>query len=204
MNIEGTNCESCQSSIGFPRTGLSKAAMPFKSLCKGFSFTFLPVSGLISPISSCSVNSADIQREDNQTISWMPPLYFPLTASLPCSWKLPIAVKFVWKCFFVSCVLTPLAAVNCRCIFSRSLILSLEAKLNVLHNYMNVTWIRIPSETRVTSSHTCALFVIVDLALQRLLCSRSILNHHCHQSVPFTVKTQQSQASMSHYDSSVK
>uniref|UniRef100_A0A3Q3VQM4 ubiquitinyl hydrolase 1 n=1 Tax=Mola mola TaxID=94237 RepID=A0A3Q3VQM4_MOLML len=29
-----------------------------------------------------------------------------------------------------------------------NLILSLEAKLNVLHNYMNVTWIRIPSETR--------------------------------------------------------
>uniref|UniRef100_A0A3B3VZQ1 ubiquitinyl hydrolase 1 n=1 Tax=Poecilia latipinna TaxID=48699 RepID=A0A3B3VZQ1_9TELE len=29
-----------------------------------------------------------------------------------------------------------------------SLILSLEAKLNLLHNYMNVTWIRIPSETR--------------------------------------------------------
>lgn len=28
------------------------------------------------------------------------------------------------------------------------LILSLEAKLNLLHNYMNVTWIRIPSETR--------------------------------------------------------
>ncbi|KAM9807446.1 OTU domain-containing protein 7A isoform 1-T1 [Neosynchiropus ocellatus] len=27
-------------------------------------------------------------------------------------------------------------------------ILSLEAKLNLLHNYMNVTWIRIPSETR--------------------------------------------------------
>lgn len=32
-----------------------------------------------------------------------------------------------------------------------SLILSLEAKLNLLHSYMNVTWIRIPSETRVTS-----------------------------------------------------
>lgn len=32
---------------------------------------------------------------------------------------------------------------------SFSLILSLEAKLNLLHNYMNVTWIRIPSETRV-------------------------------------------------------
>lgn len=31
-----------------------------------------------------------------------------------------------------------------------SLILSLEAKLNLLHSYMNVTWIRIPSETRVT------------------------------------------------------
>lgn len=31
-----------------------------------------------------------------------------------------------------------------------SLILSLEAKLNLLHNYMNVTWIRIPSETRVS------------------------------------------------------
>uniref|UniRef100_A0A667Y7H6 ubiquitinyl hydrolase 1 n=1 Tax=Myripristis murdjan TaxID=586833 RepID=A0A667Y7H6_9TELE len=29
-----------------------------------------------------------------------------------------------------------------------NLILSLEAKLNLLHNYMNVTWIRIPSETR--------------------------------------------------------
>ncbi|XP_053321075.1 OTU domain-containing protein 7A [Spea bombifrons] len=29
-----------------------------------------------------------------------------------------------------------------------SLILSLEAKLNLLHSYMNVTWIRIPSETR--------------------------------------------------------
>jgi len=31
-----------------------------------------------------------------------------------------------------------------------SLILSLEAKLNLLHNYMNVTWIRIPSESRVS------------------------------------------------------
>ena len=31
-----------------------------------------------------------------------------------------------------------------------SLILSLEAKLNLLHSYMNVTWIRIPSETRVS------------------------------------------------------
>ncbi|XP_058854589.1 OTU domain-containing protein 7A isoform X1 [Acipenser ruthenus] len=29
-----------------------------------------------------------------------------------------------------------------------NLILSLEAKLNLLHNYMNVTWIRIPSETK--------------------------------------------------------
>uniref|UniRef100_A0A3Q3QHM0 ubiquitinyl hydrolase 1 n=1 Tax=Monopterus albus TaxID=43700 RepID=A0A3Q3QHM0_MONAL len=29
-----------------------------------------------------------------------------------------------------------------------NLILSLEAKLNLLHNYMNVTWIRIPSEAR--------------------------------------------------------
>ncbi|MBN3289452.1 OTU7A protein, partial [Polypterus senegalus] len=29
-----------------------------------------------------------------------------------------------------------------------NLILSLEAKLSLLHNYMNVTWIRIPSETR--------------------------------------------------------
>ncbi|KAK1789859.1 hypothetical protein P4O66_015739, partial [Electrophorus voltai] len=29
-----------------------------------------------------------------------------------------------------------------------NLILSLEAKLNLLHGYMNVTWIRIPSETR--------------------------------------------------------
>lgn len=35
-----------------------------------------------------------------------------------------------------------------------NLILSLEAKLNLLHNYMNVTWIRIPSETRVTIHHT--------------------------------------------------
>ena len=35
-------------------------------------------------------------------------------------------------------------------ISSYRLILSLEAKLNLLHNYMNVTWIRIPSETRVT------------------------------------------------------
>lgn len=33
--------------------------------------------------------------------------------------------------------------------FVLSLILSLEAKLNLLHSYMNVTWIRIPSETRV-------------------------------------------------------
>lgn len=31
-----------------------------------------------------------------------------------------------------------------------SLILSLEAKLNLLHSYMNVKWIRIPSETRVS------------------------------------------------------
>lgn len=36
-----------------------------------------------------------------------------------------------------------------RCSFV-SLILSLEAKLNLLHSYMNVTWIRIPSETRVS------------------------------------------------------
>lgn len=39
-------------------------------------------------------------------------------------------------------------------IFCCSLILSLEAKLNLLHNYMNVTWIRIPSETRVCSFWT--------------------------------------------------
>lgn len=55
----------------------------------------------------------------------------------------------------VSCVV-PLLVVNHGCMFSRSLILSLEAKLNLLHNYMNVTWIRIPSETRVTfRSHMC-------------------------------------------------
>lgn len=50
-----------------------------------------------------------------------------------------------------------LLVINCGYIFSCSLILSLEAKLNLLHNYMNVTWIRIPSETRVTFSHTCVL-----------------------------------------------
>lgn len=37
-----------------------------------------------------------------------------------------------------------------------SLILSLEAKLNLLHSYMNVTWIRIPSETRVSLTCTGA------------------------------------------------
>lgn len=37
-----------------------------------------------------------------------------------------------------------------------SLILSLEAKLNLLHSYMNVTWIRIPSETRVRLTCTGA------------------------------------------------
>lgn len=47
--------------------------------------------------------------------------------------------------------------------FFHSLILSLEAKLNLLHNYMNVTWIRIPSETRVTFLfHMCVLFVTVN------------------------------------------
>lgn len=53
--------------------------------------------------------------------------------------------------------------------FIHSLILSLEAKLNLLHNYMNVTWIRIPSETRVCFFwHMCAVFVMVNLALERL------------------------------------
>lgn len=53
--------------------------------------------------------------------------------------------------------------------FFRSLILSLEAKLNLLHNYMNVTWIRIPSETRVCFFwHVCVLFFMVNLTLERL------------------------------------
>ena len=43
------------------------------------------------------------------------------------------------------------AGVHLTCCSSLpSLILSLEAKLNLLHSYMNVTWIRIPSETRVS------------------------------------------------------
>lgn len=65
------------------------------------------------------------------------------------------------------CQLCCTTVVNCEYMFSHSLILSLEAKLNLLHNYMNVTWIRIPSETRVTSSHTCFWFVMVNLALER-------------------------------------
>lgn len=44
----------------------------------------------------------------------------------------------------------PAGARFTRCFSSTSLILSLEAKLNLLHSYMNVTWIRIPSETRVS------------------------------------------------------
>lgn len=51
--------------------------------------------------------------------------------------------------FFSSGILERDLSLN-KSIFSCSLILSLEAKLNLLHNYMNVTWIRIPSETRVT------------------------------------------------------
>lgn len=54
---ERTNCESRQSSIGFPRNGLTKAATPSlsleKSLCKGFCFTFLPVRALAYPPTSC-------------------------------------------------------------------------------------------------------------------------------------------------------
>ncbi len=57
---ERTNCESCQSSIGFPRNGLTKAATASrslaKSLCKGFCFTFLPVRGLAYPLASCRMN----------------------------------------------------------------------------------------------------------------------------------------------------
>lgn len=49
----------------------------------------------------------------------------------------------------VNCVMAQLV-VDCGYMFFCSLILSLEAKLNLLHNYMNVTWIRIPSETRVS------------------------------------------------------
>lgn len=78
---ERTNCESRQSSIGFPRNGLTKAATPSlslgKSLCKGFCFTFLPVRGLAYPWTSCSINNADIQRKDAQTASF-PPLYLTL------------------------------------------------------------------------------------------------------------------------------
>lgn len=44
----------------------------------------------------------------------------------------------------------PAGARFTRCFSFTSLILSLEAKLNLLHSYMNVTWIRIPSETRVS------------------------------------------------------
>lgn len=44
----------------------------------------------------------------------------------------------------------PAGAHFTRCFSFASLILSLEAKLNLLHSYMNVTWIRIPSETRVS------------------------------------------------------
>ncbi len=83
---------------------------------------------------------------------------------------------------------TPLLVVNCGYMFSRSLILSLEAKLNLLHNYMNVTWIRIPSETRVTFSHTHVLFVMVNLALERLLHSRCSQNHRI-QSISFILFT---------------
>lgn len=50
---ERTNCESRQSSIGFPRKGLTKTPTPSlslaKSLSKGFCFTFLPVRGLAYP-----------------------------------------------------------------------------------------------------------------------------------------------------------
>lgn len=67
----------------------------------------------------------------------------------------------------VNCVISLLVA-NCGYMFSHSLILSLEAKLNLLHNYMNVTWIRIPSETRVTFSYTCFWFVTVHFSQERL------------------------------------
>ena len=62
------------------------------------------------------------------------------------------------------CHVSTVLAINCGYMLSHSLILSLEAKLNLLHNYMNVTWIRIPSETRVTFPHICVLFATVDLA----------------------------------------
>ncbi|MEQ2178276.1 hypothetical protein GOODEAATRI_012381, partial [Goodea atripinnis] len=55
---------------------------------------------------------------------------------------------------------------KCEHVFFNSLILSLEAKLNLLHNYMNVTWIRIPSETRVNaffSALICAVLFMVNL-----------------------------------------
>lgn len=75
-----------------------------------------------------------------------------------------------------------------------SLILSLEAKLNLLHNYMNVTWIRIPSETRVTffsSSHKCALFVMVNLALCRDSSIPDVLEApESNQSALFTLRKQ--------------
>lgn len=76
-----------------------------------------------------------------------------------------------------------------------SLILSLEAKLNLLHNYMNVTWIRIPSETRVTfsssSSHKCVLFVMVNLALCRDSSIPDVLEApESNQSALFTLRKQ--------------
>lgn len=53
---------------------------------------------------------------------------------------LSLRIRFFSQCVF-DCVFLS--------VFILSLILSLEAKLNLLHSYMNVTWIRIPSETRV-------------------------------------------------------
>lgn len=57
----------------------------------------------------------------------------------------------------------PAGARFTRCSSFASLILSLEAKLNLLHSYMNVTWIRIPSETRVSLA-CCSLAAGAGLA----------------------------------------
>lgn len=174
VSRERTNCESRQSSIGFPRNGLTKAATPSlslaKSLCKGFCYTFLPVRGLAYPL-SCSMNNADIQKKRCSNQVLIPSLHITLNAlqiwfsigslkkSHSPTHNYVICVNFLFKCSNVNCV-APLLVVNCGYMFSHSLILSLEAKLNLLHNYMNVTWIRIPSETRVTffSPHTFFTF----------------------------------------------
>lgn len=162
---ERTNCEPRQSPIGFPRHGLTKAATPRRRVQ-------LRVYVRVSVSHSCqsggwfirSVNSADTQRKDARIASLIPPLCFNINAEQV--WFLESSELFR-NAAVKTCKLAPhgvctenltcqVRVINGGFMFSRSLILSLEAKLNLLHNYMNVTWIRIPSETRVTSSsHAC-------------------------------------------------